>query len=203
MVKRMRIPRGGKRTLLISAEGNQKNKTERIYFNHFANEKLVVKFVRGNETDPGVMMDRLIAEYRKLDLGEEDLAVCLVDADVDPIKNSQLKAAEDLVKKSKKKNIFLIVSAPCFEVWFLCHFGYSAKPYQSSKEAVRELEQFIPGYKKSQDVYKYLHGKEAEAIKNAKELKETHLKNKKKPHTVEFSPSTEVYKIFEEFIYKK
>lgn len=190
--------------LLISAEGNANNKTEKIYFKKYSNQKLSVQFVKGNETDPEALAQRLIEEYKEQELEEnKDFAACLVDADFDIQKNSQLKVAEDLLRNANKGNMRLIVSAPCFEIWFLCHLGYSTKQYQSNKDILKEMEQKIPGYKKSQDVYKYLHGKEAEAIKNAKKLEETHLKNKKKPHTVEFSPSTEVYKIFEDFIYKK
>ncbi len=44
-----------------------------------------------------------------------DLAYCLVDADCDSRKNDQLAGATNL---ANKHNIELIVSAPCFEIWY-------------------------------------------------------------------------------------
>lgn len=200
MVRELRRTRQPKHTLLISVEGNQKNKTEKTYLNNFGKGNWVIRFTPGNETDPCAMVEQLLKEYDDRGLNESDLAVCLVDADVDPRKNEQLKNAGNKIEKADKKNVRLIVSAPCFEIWFLCHFRYSCKPYQSSKEVIQEMERYIPGYKKSQDVYPYLKGKEKTAINNAERLEMANRSAKKELHTVEFSPSTEVYKVFKKLI---
>lgn len=203
MVRRIRRNFRPKYTLLISVEGNQKNKTEKTYFNHFKGGDWTIYYAPGNETNPEDMVKRLLREYDARGLDKDDLAVCLVDADIDSNKDKQLQAAERLIRKSGKKNVYLIVSAPCFEIWFLCHFGYSARQYQSSREVVKELEKYIPGYEKSMDVFSCLLGKEAVAIANARKLEAVQMAAGKTLHTVGFSPSTEVYKIFEESICKK
>ena len=61
----------------------------------------------------------------------------------------------------------------------------------------------MPRYSKSEDVYKeYLQGNTALAEKNAKILEKHCLESGLQPHTVSFTPSTEVYKVFEEFLFQ-
>ena len=45
-----------------------------------------------------------------------------------------------------------------------------------------------------------LNGKLKKAIKNAERLEQHCAENRKRPHRVEFMPSTEVYKIFKDFV---
>lgn len=81
-----------KHVLLIAAEGN--NKTETNYFRNFNKEGVSVRFVSGNETEPGQMVKRLAGEAQAQDFQSDDIAVCLVDADFDVSKNDQLKKAD-------------------------------------------------------------------------------------------------------------
>ena len=71
---RVRQPRNQKRTILIALEG--KNKTERLYFNHFNNRNndYIIIFAKGNTTDPVNMIYGLIKEIdiMGLDVGEGD-----------------------------------------------------------------------------------------------------------------------------------
>ena len=190
-----------KRILLIKAEG--KNKTEINYFNNFESDTIHVVRGKGNETDPKNMMQQLINQCDSDGLDENDLAVCLVDADFNPSKNAQLSAADQLI--SKRKNIKLIVSNPCFEIWFICHFVYTTRNYTSSDDVLRFLKRSIPDYEKnSLTVFSSLkeNGNVDDAIKNAKRLEQYCLNNRRQPHTVNFTPSTEVYKIFTEFLLK-
>jgi len=192
-----------KHVLLIAAEGN--NKTETNYFRNFQRDNVSIKTISGNETSPVQLADRLIHEANDLDLQEDDLAVCLVDSDFDSAKDIQLKQADQKLEKACKKQRMLkmILSNPCFEKWYLCHFSSSSRNYNSSKELLKELESYIPGYRKSDNVYPlYLKGKTQKAIDNAKKLENTRLNSGLQPHTVAFGPSTEIYKIFEEFLLK-
>ena len=92
----------------------------------------------------------------------------------------------------------MIASNPCFEVWFMCHFGYSTKQYISSDELLKDLCKKIKGYAKSRDdIYDLLLPKLDEAIKNAKKLERFNIEAGRKQHTFDFQPSTEVYKIVE------
>ena len=188
-----------KRILLIKAEG--KNETEINYFNNFESDTIHIVRVKGNETDPENMMKQLVKQYDSDDLGDGDLAVCLVDADFNSSKDAQLKAADKLIPKGK--NIKLIVSNPCFEIWFICHYIYTTRGYTSIDDVLNYLKKHIPDYaKNSTTVFDSLKkkGSESKAIRNAQKLEQYCLNDQKKPHTVVFAPSTEVYKIFTEFL---
>ncbi|MDD2625015.1 MAG: RloB family protein [Candidatus Riflebacteria bacterium] len=196
--KRNSNKRRRKSIVIISAEG--KNKTEKLYLSKFSNDTYNIKFAPGNTTDPENMIKTLIEAYRDNGLNTKygDLAYCLVDADCDSRKNDQLAGATNL---ANKHNIELIVSAPCFEIWYLCHFNYSTKRYKSNEDVIKELRQYIPGYQKSCDsLYNELLAKIKIAISNAKKLEKHNLEIANRPHTVEFSPSTEVYKVIEKII---
>lgn len=193
--------------LLIAAEGN--NRTETTYFQNFKGDNVTIKSIPGNDTSPVQLATNLVQAISKYDLQSGDMAVCFADADFDPSKDAQLREADLEIKRAKKiakerdVKIMLIVSNPCFEKWFLCHFSASTRNYNSSKEILEELKKRIKDYSKSQNVYKeYLQGKTAFAVKNAKILGKYCLDSGLRPHTVSFTPSTEVYKVFDEFLFK-
>ena len=80
------------------------------------------------------------------------MAVSIFDLDVDESKKTQLeKAKED----ARKKNIIIVSSNPCFEVWYLEHFGYTTKPYVSSDEVVRDLEKEFLGIVRTHVILNY------------------------------------------------
>ena len=185
-----------KSLILMSAEG--KNKTETRYFSDMARAlNLNIRFAPGNYTDPVHMASALKKACQEHGLGAEpgDKAFCLVDTDVNPSKNSQLARADSM---SRKAGIHLIVSGPCFEVWCLCHYGSSSSHYQSSAAVTNELLKKLPGYRKSgEGLYQALAPDTMTAIANAKALEKACIEAGYTPHTVEFSPSTEIYKVVE------
>ena len=143
------------------------------------------------------MVNALKDEYfdRELDSELGDKAFCLVDSDVDPGKNDQLARADRI---SESAGIQMIVSSPCFEVWCLCHFLCKSTQYHSSNAVIEELIRILPWYKKSgEGLFKAFAPNMAEAIKNAKTLEKRCTDAGYTPHTVEFSPSTELYKVIE------
>ncbi len=186
-----------KRILLVSAEGNKNNKTEKIYLSHFKNEDTEIRFAAGNETDPETMMRRLIEETEEYELTSKDLAVCLIDSDFDPKRDKAIADAERQIPQNQRENIRLIVSSPSFEIWYICHFGYSTRQYQNKEEVLGELSKYIPGYKKSRDIYPNLVGKGETACQNARKLETWCRENHKRPHHVEHMPSTEMYKVWQ------
>lgn len=198
--KRNSRTRREKRVLLLAAEG--KNKTETNYFSKFKSDKFVIRFVRGNETDPVRMTKQLLRDYEELDLSDADYAACLVDSDFDTKKDVQLKQADKLIAKAKQDNVALIVSGPCFEIWYLCHFVYTTAAYNNTADVLHQLEKYIPGYKKGNEdtFFSLLQGKTKVAIANAKRLEKYCKDARKQMHRVEFMPSTEVYKVFEYFL---
>ena len=197
--KRNSGDRNRRSLLLIAAEG--KNKTETQYFRDFAKaHRQNIKIASGNDTDPVHIASSLAKEYQTIELEPElgDRAYCLVDADVDPRKNEQLAKADDICRK---EGLELIVSSPCFEVWGLCHFESNSRHYTSSDAATEMLEKRLPGFKKSGvGLYDALSPDTDKAIKNAKTMEKACLDAGYTPHTVEFSPSTEVYKVAESIL---
>ena len=183
-------------TFLI-AEG--KNKTETLYFKAFGHDKnRNVRFAPGDYTDPVNMVSTLKKFMADNDFSPElgDKAYCLIDADVDAVKNAQLEKAERLAERF---NIQIIVSAPSFEYWFICHFTFTGKKYMSNSELLADLEVHIPGYKKSAiHMYDLLKSEVSTAIKNARMIEKKLLADGEKIHTVSFTPSSEAYYIAEE-----
>ena len=160
-----------KRVLLIAAEGSSKNKTEKSYFHNFQNDLVTVRFVSGDETDPVHLATRLKNEAQEMELQEDDFAACIVDADFTVEKNIQLSRAEAILKKVRNTRAELIVSNPCFEIWYLCHFVYSTRQFNNPREVLDELRKYIVGYEKNQNVYPgYLQDKTNKAIENAKKM---------------------------------
>lgn len=187
-----------KSVIVISAEG--RNKTETLYLKNFNSENVRIHFATGGATDPVNMVKELIHECEEQEIDGElgDRAYCIIDSDLKADKDQKIKEADQEAKKYSKYNMEVIVSNPCFEVWFLCHFGYSTKQYQSNDEVLKDLECKISGYSKNRsDIYELLCSHQSTAIKNAKKLERFNLEDGRKMHTAEFQPSTEVYKIVE------
>ncbi len=185
-----------KRILLVSAEGNKNNKTEKLYLSHFKSRDTEIRFASGNETDPVALMHRLIQEKEKYELTSTDLAICLIDSDFDSQRDKAIAEAEKQIPQADKETTRLIVSSPSFEIWYLCHFKYSTRQYQNKEEVLADLARYIPGYKKSQDIYASLAGKEEIAVQNAKKLEAWCKENRKRPHHVEHMPATDMYQVW-------
>ena len=183
--------------VFITAEG--KNKTEMLYFKSFGHDvDRNIRFAPGNYTDPVNMVVGLRNYMAENDFSPDlgDKAFCLIDTDVSVEKDSQIVKAIDLAEKC---DIQVIVSSPCFEYWFLCHFHLIGKKYSSNSELLSDLKRYIPGYKKNTpNMYEVLKGRTPAAIQNAQVMEKCHLDNGEKLHTVSFSPSSEVYHIAEE-----
>ena len=178
--------------ILICAEGN--NKTETNYFKRFRISDTNIYFTHGNETDPEKMMERLLQEAAELDMDPEygDHAYCLVDGDVNPQKDTQIASADRIASKSPIAK--QIVSNPCFEVWYYCHFQYSTRQYRSSSEAVDAFKRdCMDNYtKERRDMFDALSDKLETACQNAERLRAYNTNAGHKAHTAVFQPSTEV-----------
>ena len=85
-------------------------------------------------------------------------------------------------------------------LWFILHFGYTSKQFQSNEEVLRELRKNIPDYEKSADVFSCVQDKTEKAIQNAKRLEQFHAENQDR-RGIECNPGTEVYKIVEKLIF--
>ena len=70
---------------------------------------------------------------------------CVFDTDTDPIKQREI---DEAIRQAGHSNVEIVLSNPCFEVWFILHFGYTSKQFQSNEEVLRELRKNIPDYEK-------------------------------------------------------
>ena len=181
-----------KRAWLIVCEG--RNKTETNYLNHFnkwdGNVRLTIK--PSEETDPAGMVKRAETLAKSLDINTKngDRIICLMDLDVD---NSKAALIEDLKRKHTKVEI--IISNPCFEIWFLLHFTDHPTRENSSHNAKKQLERFIPHYTEGMDVLQ--KSKEIQlnydiAIKNADNLQKEHLRNNIQISSADANPYTDM-----------
>lgn len=126
--------RSRKAIVLLATEG--RNQTETLYFKDMAKERgRVVRFVPGNYTDPVHMAQATKESYDDLELSAElgDRAFCLIDADCDAKKDLQISQADRIAEGGEFR---ILVSVPCFEVWFLCHYGQSTKQYASNRDVI-------------------------------------------------------------------
>ncbi len=193
--KRNSEERKRKRVVLFAFEGV--NKTETYYFRNYNNDETAIKIANGGDTDPLGLMKKLQAEWKKyrLDTTQGDRAFCVVDADFND-KDKQMKSADILAAKSHIGQ--LIVSNPCFEIWFLCHFCLPNRGFSSNDEVIKELRKYLSLYeKKSEDVFTELEDKTDVAVSNAKKLEDRCSQAGYVIHTQQFTPSTEAYKVIE------
>ncbi len=198
MVKRIkkvtkgRVTRERKKIVVIGTEG--KNKTEVLYFRELEKKqnRYHCIFAPGNETDPVKIVRNTAKKAREEELSfkEGDMAISVFDLDADEEKFLQLQEAKAV---AGKKSIQIITSNPCFEIWYLEHFGFSTKPFSSSTAAVRELEKKLPGYRKNYCDFGMLYPYTKEAIKNCERLDEYHAENNEAAETA--NPRTDVYKV--------
>ena len=195
--KRGVATRKRKNIILLGSEG--KNETERRYFNGFKPKlnQYIIMHAGGNNTDPMGVVNNTVDEirYQELDFEDGDLAFVLLDCDVNKGATNEKKFVNAL-DKAKGKKIIPILSNPAFELWYLLHFGFTSKSFNSNQELINNVKKHIPNYTKSSDVFEELFPKTDDAISNAKKLAK--FQEKENP---ELSPlhktNTDVYKLVE------
>ncbi|MEX5685965.1 RloB family protein [Pseudomonas silesiensis] len=116
----------------------------------------------------------LYAEEIAKGLEPYDKVYCVFDRDThDSFDEAVLK-----IKGMKPRGIYhAITSVPCFEVWLLLHFNYSAAPFRASgnksagARVMDELLRYWPTYKKGQNnAFEHLFNELDSAIHSANRL---------------------------------
>lgn len=198
-IQRNRQSRKTKENILFEFEGN--NKTEEIYFRNFQKRgnPYNIKFAYGHDTDPVGMVKSLISYMKREDINAEnnDKIYCVFDADIDTNKQKRI---DEAIKLATKNNIEVIVSIPCFELWYRLHYSYTSKIYSSNKEILTDLKIYIPDYEKNKNVYEIIKDKTYIAIENSKRLEQEQIKNGKEINNIKCNPYTSVYKPVEYII---
>ncbi len=92
---------------------------------------------------------------------------CVIDTD----KHATLAAAID--KAKAREDLNLAISCPCFEIWLLLHFSYSAKPYPDGDSTANALRKHLPGkqYEKATYPLDVFYDLTDDAISNASKLR--------------------------------
>lgn len=160
-----------KNIILLGSEG--KNETERRYFNGFKSKlnHYIIMHTSGNNTDPLGVINNTVDEvnYQELDFENGDLAYVLLDCDINKGVTNEKKLISSL-KKAKKNKLIPILSTPAFELWYLLHYRFTSKSFNSNQELISALREYIPTYNKSSDVFHTLFPKTGDAITNAIKL---------------------------------
>lgn len=194
---RGREKRKRKKIILIGTEGN--NRTETKYLENFRRHlsEYSIVFARGNDTDSlGVINNTIYSmNEEELNLKEGDLVYSLIDYDVN-VPREKLNKLNIAIEKAQENNIKVLISNPTFEIWYLLHYRYSTKSFNSNEDVIYELKKYIKNYQKNLDVYNRLIDKLPNAIDNAKKLENYHSKQGN-TSLGDKCPSSDVYKLME------
>lgn len=152
-----------------------------------------VKVAHSGYTDPLGIVTSAIKSKAKY-----DHVYCVFDRD----SHENFNAATALAREHKN-NITLIISNPCFEYWYILHFGFTRRPYaregnrSSGDSVIRDLRQKegMNKYQKGDkiDIFYMLSKRLEDAERHAKQIFSV-----AKEYS-EYNPSTEVYKLIERF----
>ena len=134
---------------------------------------------------------------KQLDAALGDKVYCLVDLDLDNDKYDKYVKA-----KKRYKNIELIPSNPCFEIWLMYYFTKNPRVLGSSQKVKDEMAKYISGYTESMDVLAVanLLDKHLIAINNA-DAKNSNFDEDMKE--VDKNPYTEVSTVVTELLSRK
>lgn len=158
-----------KTTVLIICEGQ---KTEPNYFNklkekyHLSN----IEIPKNTKPSPSSVVRVAMEKVREYKLNAKNSIIyCVFDRD-------EHKDIDKAFDRIQAKNFIPILSSRCFEIWYLLHFKYTTRVFNSYDEIKNELKQELnlSNYDKEPDDYtKFLNDENINsAIKNAKKLQE-------------------------------
>ena len=193
-VVKARPTRERRKIIVVGTEGN--NKTEEIYLRSLEKKQSKYHFIfaDGNDTDAVNIVKSTIKKARAEGISNRngDFSVSIFDLDTEKSKENQYLRAKAI---AEGKNIMLITSNPCFELWFLEHFCFTTKPFNGSANLIKELKSFIPDYTKNHGVFDELYPKLNDAIMNCERLDKYHQRSGTTKQLQLSNPQTEVYKL--------
>jgi len=167
--------------------------TEEIYFHNFKKENTNVKIeIRQDAgSDPITLIKfsiRIKGEY------DADRVYCVYD-----VNNTSEESLSEAKNRASKHDMITCVSNPCFELWYLLHFGYSTCHFNSYDDIKVELLGHLPDYYKTKDIHGMIQDNQQVAISRAKDLAKHH-KNMGNTLIRDCNPSTQIYEVFEYLI---
>lgn len=177
-----RLPR---KRLLIVCEGQQ---TEPNYFEALRKDlRLNSSLVEVEGLGRGHQTLVEYADKRKRTERDFDEVWCVFDAEAGD-KRQEFMAAFDM---ARRRGIYLAISNPAFEYWYLLHFVETSQPFSNGAEVKRRLSRpdCIPNYEENCDAFSCLSGRLERALERADSiLKQLHREDDPFPN-----PSTGVH----------
>lgn len=194
-------PKRKKRKLIVlGTEGS--NKTEQLYFVELekTQDQYHFLFAKGNSTDPLGIINSVAKESKKQGLNYKngDLSAAVFDLDLNIEK---INAFEKIQEIASRKSVDLYTSNPCFEIWYLCHFEYSAKSFNSNIEVISRLKKYIPDYEKNRCVFNIVGPNSYRAIQNARQM-QVSVKEVGNKNCQVNNPNTDVFLLVENVLPK-
>jgi hypothetical protein len=174
------------KVIVIVCEGKV---TEPCYFNSIRQSlrlpTINIKIVPG-KIDPLSIVNTGINEKNDLD-DPDDEVWCVFDVE-NLINNPSF---DEAVRLAKRENLYLAISNPAFEYWYLIHFECTNRPFPSAANLIKRLKKHIPFYEKNQIMFPLLQERTNDALNNVKMLsKQSDISWEEFPN-----PSTGVHKI--------
>ena len=158
--RRNRPSRDKKPVIYIFCEGE---KTEPTYFSRWRERGMSLYVIPVSHTDPvGIIKDakRKMSD-RSFDPAQGDSVWCVYDVD----ENSD-ELLQKAFTQAKANKYTVVVSNPCFEIWYILHFEAISSELTST-EAQSRLMKHIPQYGKNVDVFDTLEPLVGTANQNA------------------------------------
>ena len=125
--------------VLVVCEGH----TEENYFSNvktsYLNKATMNVQIRRARSDPVKLVERAIQLNK---VGDYDRVFCVLDGD----KPDRVALARERI--SKRPDVDLILSMPCFEVWLLLHLVRSDAPFAQCSAVCTSLREHLPDYVK-------------------------------------------------------
>jgi hypothetical protein len=180
-LQRQKRERAPNKRYLIVCEGT---KTEPHYLRELLDDLGIRRHVVRIAPNEGVSPDRVVAHAVALYEGDAtagdafDAVYCVFDRDKHTTFNAAVQRIKDL--SAEGKPFVAITSTPCFEVWLLLHFGYSAQPFhpagkKSVGDQVVSALKTKPGFAKygkgHKGIYGQLKDKLTDALSHAAQLR--------------------------------
>lgn len=179
--------------ILIVTEGY----TEKKYFEKFRERDVDYEVIVRKSPDNNAkkVLKFCISEIKNLglDIKKGDSAYCVIDVDY----NSE-DTLNKILKDAKKENIHVILSKPCFEVFFILHFDRGIDGLAEPKDAETELGNYISGYCKTKDYWKLLYKNQKKAVEYSRDYEIGESIDLKRCHN-----GTNIYEFFDEIAWRK
>ena len=193
--------------VLIVPEGSE---TERLYFQHFNSREKQVRVEVAENTSGGAKTDyaallKKAIRYKKtlnLSVSKGDSVWVVADGDVDYNTPGSMEAKDkkllEVRAEARRNGVDVLISNPCFELWYFLHGDYSTSFMKDYQAVVDRFPPSLANYDKNKDVFDVLCEQTDTAIENAKRLESFHLENgETMPFRLSVNPFTEVYKLVE------